>query len=329
MRPTLGEPGDGVRSAAGELVEQQRRRRRPCRAAPRSTPAPSAAGSPARRRAGCAAAAPAARAARRGGSRIDDPVHAEAATVSSRGEGRARQLAGPREAHGAGEVVARLLRRVVAEGQRADDERVGAGHPAVRRQSAAAVELREPAAQVGLAGEPGHRVVAGQLVEVAQGGLAPRGEQRGHDVVRRIGAREASPRAAEPLERLLDAMRRRGPGPGPRRAGRATSDPEASASPTASNRCGNPDRTSGDCGPLTPGPDAASRRPRVAKILHGSSLPDPVLLTGVTSAPQAHDADSGAKSRFGHRGTRDRRARSTVRGALTAGQESSGKRRST
>ena len=70
--------------------------------------------------------------------------------------------------------------------------------------TAEAVELREPAPQVGLAGQPGQRVLAGELVEVAQRGLAPRREQGRDDVVRRIVAGQPRPRGAQPGERLLD-----------------------------------------------------------------------------------------------------------------------------
>ncbi|CUR61453.1 hypothetical protein NOCA1250002 [metagenome] len=66
-------------------------------------------------------------------------------------------------------------------------------------------------------------------------------------------------------------------------------DPEVSASPTASNRCGNPNRAS-RVRDLTPGPVAEIRRTRAAKFF--TAYPSlVVLLTGVTWLIRAHDAD--------------------------------------
>ena len=98
-------------------------------------------------------------------------------------------------------------------GRSTTDQRVAVSRPAA--PASAAVELGEPAAQVRQAGQPGQRVLAGELVQVAQGGVAP-GRPRARRRRRTSGRRRApAGRWSRSPSRPRPGRHRRGPGRGP------------------------------------------------------------------------------------------------------------------
>ena len=165
------------RQDAGELVEQQRRPRRRCRAAPRSRPARSAARRRGRRSRAAAATRGAEPVVARG--QHDHPARAQPADRLGAREDGARGLADPAEPQRAparpGSAPSRRPAR--ATGSVEHDQRVGVAD-AVPTPALPAVELGEPAAHVRQAGEPGQRVLAGELVQVGQRRLAPAARAR-------------------------------------------------------------------------------------------------------------------------------------------------------
>ena len=150
------------------------------------------------------------------------------------------------------------------------DQRVGVAD-AGRSPDLPAVQLREPAAHVRQARQPGQRVLAGELVQVARGSPRSSDARARHVGVRRVAA------ADQPVRR---AQRR----PGPRRArlrpgrGRARRlhmprlepDPEARASPTASKRGGSASRSLGQSRPVP--------RDSPGSVLRGLCREDPHVL---------------------------------------------------